>query len=59
LAAEELGFWRGIRDGGGDSGHPGSILWARRKKVARWTFSVLWRSKGRHLTAAEGDGHGG
>jgi hypothetical protein len=25
LAAEELGFWRGIRDGDGDSGHGGSI----------------------------------
>jgi hypothetical protein len=59
LAAKELGFRRGIHDGGGDSGHPGSILQARRKRAARRTFSVLQRSKGRCLMVAEGDGHGG
>jgi hypothetical protein len=44
---------------GGDSGHLGSILRARRKRAASRTFSAHRRGWGEHGTAALGGGHGG
>jgi hypothetical protein len=54
LAGEELRFRRGIRDGGGDSGHHGSIRLAGRKRTTLGIFSASRRSKGERGTAALG-----
>jgi hypothetical protein len=48
-----------IRWIGGDFGHSGSILRARRRRAASGTFSASRRSKGRHGTTALGGSHGG
>jgi hypothetical protein len=50
LAAEELGICEEIRRIGDGFGHPGSILRARRKRVASRTFLARrqgWGSMGR------------
>jgi hypothetical protein len=52
LAGKELRFRRGIRDGGGDSSHLGSIRLAGRKGEASGTFSARRRGWGKHGTAA-------
>jgi hypothetical protein len=54
LAGEELHFWWGIHDGGGDSGHLGSIRSTGRLWATRQTFSASQRSKGEHKMAALG-----
>jgi hypothetical protein len=51
-------FRRGIRGGGGDSRHLGSIPLARSKRTSRRTFSARRRGWGRHRMAALGGGHG-
>jgi hypothetical protein len=51
-------FRRGIRDGGGDSRHLGSIPLARCKRTSRRTFSERRRGWGKHGTPALVDGHG-
>jgi hypothetical protein len=43
---------------GGDSGHPGPIRLAGRKRKARRCCLACRRGSGRLLAAAEGDGHG-
>jgi hypothetical protein len=45
---------RGNGDGGGDSGHGGSIPWPGRKSTGWRTFSARRRSSGQCLTAALG-----
>jgi hypothetical protein len=50
---------RKIQRIGGDFGHSGSILRARRRRAASGTFSASRRSKGRHRMAALGGSHGG
>jgi hypothetical protein len=50
---------RKIRPIGGDFGHPGSILRARRKRAASRTFSARRRGWGEHGMAALCVGHGG
>jgi hypothetical protein len=51
-------FRRGIRDGGGDSRHLGSIPLARSKRTSRRTFSERRQGWGKHGTPALVDGHG-
>jgi hypothetical protein len=52
--AADLGFRRGNGDSGGDWRREGSILSARRKRMARRTFSARRRDWGRHGMVALG-----
>jgi hypothetical protein len=52
--AEEVGFRRGIRDAGDDSGRVAPIPLIGRQRTARRTFSVPQRSKGECGTAGLG-----
>jgi hypothetical protein len=59
LVAAVLSFPARNGDGGGDSGHGGSIPSAGRERAARRSWGRARRRSGRRLAAAGGDGHGG
>jgi hypothetical protein len=59
LVAAELRSDEENGDGGGDSGHGGSIPSAGRERAARRSWGRARRRSGRRLAAAGGDGHGG
>jgi hypothetical protein len=59
LVAAELGSDEENGDGGGDSGHGGSIPSVGRERAARWSWGRARRRSGRRLAAAGGDVQGG
>jgi hypothetical protein len=58
LEVAALGFSARNGDGGGDSGHDGSIPSAGRDRAARRSWGRSWSRSGRRLAAARGDNHG-